>query len=89
MNDFEARLTRLEAIGESLRDGSVPLEEASKLFEEGIGLARALDAELRKIEKRVEILANSVDDESGDPPSLELFPELQNALNDGERDNAD
>lgn len=88
MSDFESRLSRLESIGESLRDGSVPLNEASRLFEEGIGLARDLDKELQKIEKRVEILANVPDDESDEPPSLELFPELHDALNneDSERE---
>jgi len=81
MSDFESRLTRLESIGETLRDGTVPLDEASKLFEEGITLARSLDAELQKIEKRVEILANAGDDDSDTPPSLELFPELDDAIN--------
>lgn len=36
---FEAKLDRLEKIVERLDDGSVPLEEAIKLFQEGTELA--------------------------------------------------
>lgn len=81
MKDFEARLERLEAIGESLRDGSVHLDKASALFEEGLKLARELESELQKVEKRVEILVNDPGDESL-PPTLELFPELHEARNE-------
>ncbi len=35
---FEANMTRLEEIVHSLEDGSVPLEEAMKLFQEGTAL---------------------------------------------------
>lgn len=36
---FEASMTRLEEIIKQLEDGSVPLEEAMKLFQEGTALA--------------------------------------------------
>lgn len=36
---FEASMTRLEEIVKQLEDGSVPLEEAMKLFQEGTALA--------------------------------------------------
>jgi exodeoxyribonuclease VII small subunit len=75
MKSFEERLQRLESIGESLRDGTLPLDTASKMFEEGLTLARTLDSELRAIEKRVEILTSETTD-TEEPPVFELFPEL-------------
>lgn len=75
MADFEKRLARLEEIGTTLRDGSVPIDRAASLFEEGVKLAKQLDTELRAIERRIEILVS----DSGDPeatPTLELFPDL-------------
>ena len=36
---FESNMTRLEEIVHRLEDGSVPLEEALKLFQEGTALA--------------------------------------------------
>ncbi len=36
---FEASMTRLEEIVKQLEDGSVPLEESMKLFQEGTALA--------------------------------------------------
>lgn len=75
MKDFEKRLVRLEEISEKIRDGQVPLEEAADLFEEGMKLSRSLDAELRTLERRIEILVNEPSGPS-ETPILELFPEL-------------
>ena len=78
---FEKRLERLEHISEQNRAGDIELERALGLFEEGMKLARGLEKELAKIERKVQILVN-------DPvpgavePTLELFPELQDG--DGE-----
>ena len=72
---FEERLARLEALGERLREGSVPLEEATALFEEGVKLARGLEKELSKVERKIEILTNEPT-KADDEPSLELFPGL-------------
>jgi exodeoxyribonuclease VII small subunit len=77
MSDFEERLERLESIADKIRDGSVPIDEASALFEEGVKLARTLEGELRGMERRIEILVNEPRSEEDDtPPTLELFPEL-------------
>ena len=38
-NTFEANMTRLDEIVRRLEDGSVPLEEAMQLFQEGTALA--------------------------------------------------
>jgi len=71
---FEERLTRLEQIAAALREGQIPLEEALALFEEGTRLARALEKELSRAERRIQVLA---EDQPADAeePRLELFPE--------------
>ena len=76
MASFEERLKRLEEIGELIRQGSITLEESIALFEEGIKLARSLEKELSKIERRVEILVNRPEI-TGEPPQLELFNDLE------------
>lgn len=73
---FEERLARLEEISETLREGQLGLEAATSLFEEGIRLARGLETELSRVERRVEILVNEPSGE-GETPILELFPELR------------
>jgi exodeoxyribonuclease VII small subunit len=75
MKNFEERLTRLESLSEKIRDGEVSLEEASEMFEEGIKLARGLEKDLSRIERKIEILVNQPTEE-GEKPVLELFPEL-------------
>ena len=72
---FEQRLSRLEELSTALKDGNLPLEEALKKFEEGVGLARTLEKELSRIERRIEILVNNPEAED-EKPELELFPEL-------------
>ncbi|MFW5686332.1 MAG: exodeoxyribonuclease VII small subunit, partial [Spirochaetota bacterium] len=52
-----------------------PLEDAATLFEEGVRLAKGLDKDLQRIERKVRQLVN--EPESPDEkPVLELFPEL-------------
>ena len=75
MKTFEERLTRLEAISETLRNEETGLEQAAELFAEGVKLAKDLEKELTRAERRVEQLLNEPD-QAGDKPVLELFPEL-------------
>ncbi|SIQ01616.1 Exodeoxyribonuclease VII small subunit [Alkalispirochaeta americana] len=78
MKPFEERLERLEEIAEKLRDGTIPIDQASSLFEEGLTLARSLEGELQKLERRIQILVNKPESpEDTEPPVLELFPELR------------
>lgn len=56
IRDFEAALTRLENIVQTLEAGNLPLEEAMKLFEEGMKLARFCTQKLEEAERKVEIL---------------------------------
>jgi len=53
---FEDCLQRLEQIVDELEKGNVPLEQALKLFEEGVQLSAACRKELEQAEGKVEIL---------------------------------
>lgn len=80
---FEERLARLEQVAASLKDGKIPLEEAIALFEEGSKLARMLEKELARVERKVQVLSGSSDD--GSEPALGLFPELDSGEGDTAR----
>ena len=54
--DYEAAFRRLEEIAALLEQGSLPLEESLKLFEEGAGLAAQLHKKLEAAEQRVTVL---------------------------------
>jgi exodeoxyribonuclease VII small subunit len=53
---FEESLKRLEKIVDRLEDDELSLEESLKLFEEGVGLARACGQRLDEAEKKVTLL---------------------------------
>jgi len=53
---FEDCLQRLEQIVDELEKGNVPLEQALKLFEEGLKLSASCRKELEEAEGKVEIL---------------------------------
>lgn len=84
MKSFEERLSRLESLNDRMKEGDVPLDEAVRLFEEGIKLAKGLEKELSKIERRVEILVNEPESGKQEEPNLELFSELSGAAGEGE-----
>lgn len=73
---FEEKIERLEVLNEKMKDGNLPLETAMKYFEEGIKLASALEKELARVERKIEILRNRPDTPD-EKPVLELFPELE------------
>ncbi|TVQ98973.1 MAG: exodeoxyribonuclease VII small subunit [Spirochaetaceae bacterium] len=83
MKGFEERLHRLEELSDQLRDTALPLDDAVQKFEEGVKLARSLERDLTRVERRVQILVNEPDAE-GEKPVLELFPELNDLISDGE-----
>ena len=72
MATFEERLLRLEQIGESLRHGNQPIDQAMELFEEGVKLANTLERELAKIDRRIEVVV-SEPDRAASAPVLEPF----------------
>jgi len=53
---FEECLQRLETIVQQLERGDLPLEQALKLFEEGVELSDSCRRELEEAEGKVEIL---------------------------------
>lgn len=54
--DFEKKLTRLESIVEKMEAGDSSLEDALKLFEEGVKLSRECNTQLNDAEQKVKIL---------------------------------
>jgi exodeoxyribonuclease VII small subunit len=58
---FEEALGQLEAVIVRLEGGDLPLEEALRIFEEGIRLARVCAARLEDAEQRVCLLMQAPD----------------------------
>lgn len=58
---FEQSLERLEEIVKLLETGSAPLEESTKLYEEGIALVSVCNAKLEQTEARIRLLRTGVD----------------------------
>ena len=72
MKNFEERLNKLEELNEKMKEGSVALDEAVQIFEEGIKLAKGLERDLSKIDRKIEILVNKPEKDN-EEPNLELF----------------
>ncbi|MEK6570484.1 MAG: exodeoxyribonuclease VII small subunit [Bacteroidota bacterium] len=60
-SSFEASLKRLEKIVESLEQGNVPLEDAMRMYEEGIELSRSCIEKLTQAELKLKKLAKKID----------------------------
>lgn len=60
-SNFELSLKRLEKIVETLEQGNVPLEDAMKMFEEGIELSRSCIERLTQAELKLKKLAKKID----------------------------
>lgn len=58
---FEEALGKLEAVVSRLEGGDLPLEEALRIFEDGIRLARVCAARLEDAERRVRLLTQAPD----------------------------
>ena len=58
---FEAAVARLEAIVKAMEEGTLPLDDSLKVFEEGIGLVRFCNAKLDAAEQKVRILLTGED----------------------------
>ena len=75
MKNFEQRLERLEQLGTEIKKTDIKLEDALKLFEEGITLAKGMEKELDKIEGNIQQLINRPT-EIDEKPELDLFSSL-------------
>ena len=60
-SSFESSLKRLEKIVESLEQGNVPLEDAMRMYEEGIELSRSCIEKLTQAELKLKKLAKKID----------------------------
>ena len=54
--DFEKSLDKLNKLVEKMEQGNLPLEEALKHFEEGVGLIRQCQDALNQAEQKVKVL---------------------------------
>lgn len=59
--EFERSLARLEEVVRRLESPQLGLDEAMKLFEEGVTLSRECQKQLEEAEGRVEILLKKAD----------------------------
>ncbi len=59
--DFERSLARLEEVVRKLESPNLSLDDAMKLFEEGVALSRECQKQLEEAEGRVEILLKKAD----------------------------
>ena len=59
--DFEKSLARLEEVVRRLESPQLSLDEAMKLFEEGVALSRECQKQLEDAEGKVEILLKKAD----------------------------
>ncbi|MGH9775103.1 MAG: exodeoxyribonuclease VII small subunit [Candidatus Acidiferrales bacterium] len=59
--EFERSLARLEEVVKRLENAELSLDEAMKLFEEGVILSRECQKQLEEAEGRVEILLKKAD----------------------------
>ncbi|HWS72251.1 MAG TPA: exodeoxyribonuclease VII small subunit [Thermoanaerobaculia bacterium] len=82
-NEFEKSFQQLEKIVQRLEGEELPLDEALRLFEEGIGLSRFCHQKLEEVEKKIEVI---LADAKGEPRT-EPF-EAEELDEDGEEDAA-
>lgn len=62
--DFEKSLSELETLVSQLERGDLPLEDALRAFERGVGLTRECQGALEAAQLRVEILLKRNDSQS-------------------------
>jgi len=72
--DFEQCLLRLEEVVRKLESANLPLDDAMKLFEEGMQLSRDCQKQLEQAEARVEILLKKA---GGEMAAVPFDPEAE------------
>ena len=66
--EFERSLARLEEIVRKLENTNLSLDEAMKMFEEGVSLSRDCQKQLEQAEGRIEILMKKAGGEMAAEP---------------------
>ncbi|MEQ1353269.1 MAG: exodeoxyribonuclease VII small subunit [Candidatus Acidiferrum sp.] len=66
--DFERSLARLEEVVRRLESPQLSLDDAMKLFEEGVELSRECQKQLEEAEGKVEILLKKADGKMAPEP---------------------
>jgi len=56
---FETAMNRLEAIVQQLEQGRISLDDAIKIFEEGMALYKQCQFQLNEAEKKIELLVKT------------------------------
>ncbi|MCF6282005.1 MAG: exodeoxyribonuclease VII small subunit [Candidatus Polarisedimenticolaceae bacterium] len=64
---FEASLSELETLVDSMESGDLPLDEALKSFERGVELTRQCQLQLKEAEQKVQILTGNSPDATLEP----------------------
>lgn len=82
MKTFEEKLKRLEVINNQIKGGEINLETSLKLFEEGISLAKTMEKELTKAERKVEYLLEDNDNSNEDETSEDETSEVDASVVD-------
>jgi exodeoxyribonuclease VII small subunit len=75
-DNFEGSLARLEEIVRRLESASLSLDDAMKLFEEGVALSRDCQKQLDQAEGKVEILLKKAGGEVVAEPFATELPEI-------------
>ncbi len=57
--NFENQLDRLKDIVEQMEKGTVKLEDALKLFEEGVGIYKNCNTLLEEVEQKIKIMTDT------------------------------
>ena len=74
MSTFEEDLSKLEKLTADIKRSDISLEDALKDFEEGMKLASGMEAQLDKIEGKIQILMNEPNPMVKDnPQQMDLF----------------
>lgn len=58
---FEERLIQVEALISEMENGTLPLEDALKRYEEGMNALTALEKELQSAQQRLTVLRRAAD----------------------------
>ncbi len=68
---FEERLAQVKSILEGIESGKLPLEEAVRQYETGIGLLNGLDRDLNEMKRRITVAQAEPDGEISEIPMEE------------------